>query len=200
MQIEFIETLERLGNSSYGEAKSKSLNTLYQVLRNSGQSLTFAWTTILSMIMTVAVNNGKAFVPIGFRSAQLICTDFVTYLSPDCLALFITTCGCYALQTADLNIALTSINLLMTVADHLTTLPSTRVEIDATLSNSSEKRSLSLWVAVLAEMKQLGGDARSEVRNCAAQTLFKTITTHGLLLDKDSWSIIIFKVFFFTPT
>lgn len=148
------------------------------------------------MVMTVAITN-RGLIPIGFKSVQLICTDFITYLSADCLGLFITTCGCYASQIADLNIALTSINLLMTIADHLTTLPSTRVEVDATLSNSKGKRSLSLWVAVLSEMKQLGCDSRSEVRNCAAQTLFKTISTHGLLLDKDSWEVTLFKVWNF---
>lgn len=39
MQNEFIEILEKLADPyvGYPEVKSKSLNTLYQVLRNSGQ-------------------------------------------------------------------------------------------------------------------------------------------------------------------
>lgn len=44
------------------------------------------------------------------------------------------------------------------------------------------------------ELKQLCVDARTEVRNCAIQTLFKTLSTHGSLLEHDIWPSVIAQV------
>jgi hypothetical protein len=69
--------------------------------------------------MTIAVNNDSPHISEAFKSVQLICSDFIFNLPPDCLALFITTIGCYGLQSSDINISLTAIGLLWPIADFL---------------------------------------------------------------------------------
>jgi hypothetical protein len=55
-----------------------------------------------------------------------------------------------------------------------------------------------LWLSTYHELKQLCIDARTEVRNCAIQTLFKTLSTHGSLLEHDIWPSVIAQVLY-TP-
>ena len=69
--------------------------------------------------MTVAVNNDSPHISEAFKSVQLICSDFIFNLPSDCLALFITTTGCYGMQSSDINISLTAIGLLWPIADFL---------------------------------------------------------------------------------
>ena len=51
-----------------------------------------------------------------------------------------------------------------------------------------------LWLNTFTELKALSTDARPEVRNCAIQTLFKTLSTHGYLLEIDTWPLCIAEV------
>eukprot|EP01119_Soliformovum_irregulare_P017651 TRINITY_DN5270_c0_g2_i3.p1 TRINITY_DN5270_c0_g2~~TRINITY_DN5270_c0_g2_i3.p1 ORF type:complete len:1456 (-),score=501.24 TRINITY_DN5270_c0_g2_i3:3-4370(-) len=198
MQTEFLETLETLAKSQFPEVREKSLQTLYQILQSTGQDLTKAWPLVLSLIMTTAVNGDRHHIPIAFKSAQLICSDFLSNLAVDCLALYIHTAGCYGIQTADLNISLTAINLLMGIADFIAT--QTPVSKDSprdVITNDPQSLSFApLWASVFGEMKLLGSDARYEVRNCASQTLFKTITTHGGLLKDPTWQVCVENIMF----
>jgi hypothetical protein len=70
-------------------------------------------------VKLIAVNNDKQHIQQAFKSVQLICMDFLSTLSSDFLDLFIETIGCYGSQTADLNVALIAINLLMNISDHI---------------------------------------------------------------------------------
>ena len=195
--------------------------------------------------MTVAVNDDKPHISLGFKSVSLICADFLSYLPLDCLALFITTIGCYGLQSSDINISLTAIGLLFSIADFLgkaKNLPnfdtsSLFIESSPLLSpvRSSSKDDLSagnqnnnnnnnninnnnnnnngnnsrenksdkeiiataierLWVSLLTEMKQLSLDQRFDVRNCSLITMFKTLHTHGAILEPNMWSNCIWEI------
>jgi hypothetical protein len=190
---DFLNTLDMLARSPLLETREKSLGTLYHLLRAEGQNLGTGWAVVLSMIMTVAVNVDKPLISLGFKCAQLVCSDFMSNLSPDCVALFITTVGCYGLQNADLNISLTAINILWIIADFLS-----RGESNITIETNSKESAAEifqpLWISVFTELKQLGADIRAEVRNCAVQTLFKTLCLHGDTLTVDSWQICLDKI------
>ena len=43
-------------------------------------------------------------------------------------------------------------------------------------------------------MKDLSSDFRYETRNCAVQTLLKTLISHGALLSSDVWTACMHKV------
>jgi hypothetical protein len=53
-----------------------------------------------------------------------------------------------------------------------------------------------LWMQLLMSLSELCGDKRSEIRNSANQTLFRTISMNGLGLSLLSWDICITKVLF----
>ena len=139
--------------------------------------------------MTVALNNDRAHIPIAFKSVQLICSDFLSNLTVENMSLYISTVGGFCNQMAELNISLTAINLLMAVADFIAN--------ETRLSEGEQSQPSpfnNLWESVFNELKQLGSDSRYEVRNCSAQTLFKTVTTHAALFSANNWENIIRKV------
>jgi hypothetical protein len=134
--------------------------------------------------------------------------------------------GCYGAQTADLNISLTAINLTCNISYFIAnpshspvssplpespnleeketpSLPETtrqRKEERVEREPSSQENGVSgkLWMAVFVELQTLTCDRRYEVRNCAAQTLLKTLGTHGDLLDQDTWDQCLWAVGFIT--
>eukprot|EP01116_Phalansterium_solitarium_P008259 TRINITY_DN2181_c0_g2_i3.p1 TRINITY_DN2181_c0_g2~~TRINITY_DN2181_c0_g2_i3.p1 ORF type:complete len:1280 (+),score=527.19 TRINITY_DN2181_c0_g2_i3:1522-5361(+) len=120
LQDELLETLSVLALSAQVDTRERSLHALYHVLQASGQALTTAWPCVLHIVMTVAVNSDRPMlVALAFKSVQLICSDFLPNLSVECVQLYTTALGCYAGQSADLNISLTAVNLLWHVADFL---------------------------------------------------------------------------------
>ncbi len=48
-----------------------------------------------------------------------------------------------------------------------------------------------LWLRTFQELSTLCKDGRTEVRNCAIQTLFKTLTTHGPHMQHQIWPSVI---------
>src|SRR2546430_132211 len=69
------------------------------------------------------VSNTKTsgLVRVAFPCLQLICTDFLSLLSPECLKQCINTLSAFGLQMDDLNISLTAIGLLWNVSDFIQT-------------------------------------------------------------------------------
>eukprot|EP01114_Cavostelium_apophysatum_P016981 TRINITY_DN4944_c0_g1_i2.p1 TRINITY_DN4944_c0_g1~~TRINITY_DN4944_c0_g1_i2.p1 ORF type:complete len:1482 (+),score=384.90 TRINITY_DN4944_c0_g1_i2:202-4647(+) len=117
LEKEFLETLAQLSRSQFPECREKSLQVLFKILRTSGQSLTKGWPVVLAIVTGVAMSDDKAHVGVAFKSVQMICNDFLPYLDVDSFTLYISAVGCYGVQTADLNISLTAINLLWNLSD-----------------------------------------------------------------------------------
>jgi hypothetical protein len=227
MQNDFLEVLESFSRSSHQATREKSLQALYNILQVAGQEITTGWPFVLSIVMNVATSNDSPLIPIAFKSVQLIAADFLSLLSNDCLSLYISSVGCFVLQTTDVNISLTSINILWNISDFLER-ESQRFDADQPLEKSVDavvdlilrsavqeatqralgtfvpsvqpflvlKPSEKLWLDLFTELKQASIDKRPEVRNCAAQTLFKTITMHGSMFTLPVWSSIVWDVMF----
>lgn len=144
---------------------------------------------VLSIVMGIPVSDDKPHVPIAFKSVQLISNEFLSCLNLDCLTLYVTTVGCYGLQTADMNISLTAINLLWSISDFIAKehvnyqekrLGKSTISVDKFVDgimkdaietaidkqlgiNSpilSEESFESLWIGVFNELRQLGTDSR----------------------------------------
>jgi hypothetical protein len=107
----------------------------------------------------------------------------------DCLALFITTVGCYGLQSSEINVSLTGIGLLYSIADFL------RKDGQVITSDSYEALER-MWMSLFTEMEQLCVDQRFEVRNCALITLVKTIISHGESWESSTWQHLIWDIYF----
>ncbi|KAI8343085.1 hypothetical protein BC941DRAFT_410389 [Chlamydoabsidia padenii] len=172
-----------------------------------------------SMTMGTPSNN-KAYsglIKVAFSSLQLICTDFLSTLSPDCLRQCIATLGAFGTQTEDLNISLTAVGLLWNLSDFiqtkrlalltkLGTTDATRdddvvntdsLEIEKPIDGDESPKVLNiLWMLLLLQLAKICIDGRPEVRNGAIQTLFRTIMMNGNVLGPNLWQACIWQVLF----
>ncbi|RCI02023.1 hypothetical protein CU098_003406, partial [Rhizopus stolonifer] len=225
------------------EVQRMALETLNNVLQTSGHSFTCGWGLIFDMLRHVAVaaigtpeyesdieheprssidtTNSLAInkvssagsIRIAFSSLQLICTDFLSLLSPDCLRQCIATLGSFGMQSDDLNISLTAVGLLWNLSDFIQTRRmdlikktdkwnepmESELNIDVSLleaSTESSKTYSVLWMMLLLQLSHTCTDGRPEVRNGANQTLFRTISMNGHVLGSHLWDACIWKVLF----
>ncbi|KAL0093822.1 hypothetical protein F4703DRAFT_1831802 [Phycomyces blakesleeanus] len=164
-----------------------------------------------------ASTNNKAsggLIKVAFTSLQLICTDFLSLLSPDCLRQCIATLGSFGMQCEDLNISLTAVGLLWNLSDFIQTkrLDSIKDLESDTSDEAIEKESMNidlpitdeespqvfsiLWMLLLLQLSHNCTDWRPEVRNGANQTLFRTIMMNGNLLGPHMWNACVWQVLF----
>ena len=154
-------------------------------------------------------------VRIGFPSIELICTDFMSSLSPMGLSRCIQTVAAFGSLSDDLNISLTSVGLLWTLCDHILTKRQVLEKVQDENANdeaSIHKGSLldlsmlngpvslitmdTLWMYLLRNLSELCSDMRPEVRNSANQTLFRTISMNGSRLNLEAWELLLSHVLF----
>jgi hypothetical protein len=141
---------------------------------------------MLAGLGSASEKNFTTLVKIAFQSLTLVC-DSVSALSPTHLRLCISTLGQFGRQ-ADTNIALTAAaSLLWSVSDSI---QSKRRNVD------QEREYSALWMFLLLEVLGLCTDARSEVRDGAIQTLFRTMQLYGSTLSLETWDECIWKVTF----
>ncbi|KAG9288486.1 hypothetical protein G9A89_015692 [Geosiphon pyriformis] len=169
---------------------------------------------------TFGVSNSKStgLVRVAFPCLQLICTDFLALLSPECLRKCIDTLGSFGLQMDDLNISLTAIGLLWNVSDFIQTkraeleknierTTKLKEDIQENATNEAEVEEMiesdltlrttnALWMLLLLELSKICSDPRPEVRNGANQTLFRTIDMNGAVLGIHTWHACIWNVLF----
>ena len=101
----------------------------------------------------------------------------------DAFLLCIECLSDYAMQVADVNISLTAIGTLWAVGDYARQqmTQATNVECD------SGKKANAIWIIVLKQLKILSLNERGPVRNCALQTMFTTLVTHGEFFSPKTW-------------
>ncbi|KAL7335661.1 Endocytosis and vacuole integrity protein [Mucor circinelloides] len=167
-----------------------------------------------SIMAAAGPKSATGLIKVAFSSLQLICTDFLSLLSPDCLRQCIATLGSFGMQSDDLNISLTAVGLLWNLSDFIQTrridlgkesaaaeeeIDKESINIDLTLSNkddSNPKTYSILWMLLLLQLSHTCIDWRPEVRNGANQTLFRTITMNGHVLGPHLWNACIWEVLF----
>ncbi|CAO3586280.1 unnamed protein product [Absidia cylindrospora] len=165
-------------------------------------------------------SNHKAYsglIKIAFSSLQLICTDFLSTLSPDCIRQCIATLESFGTQCEDLNISLTAVGLLWNLSDFIQTkrlvlltssgtpvaaqddevVDTDSLDIDKPIGNDESPKVLNiLWMLLLLQLSRICVDGRPEVRNGAIQTLFRTIMMNGNELGPHLWQACIWHVLF----
>jgi hypothetical protein len=203
MQVVFLQSMEQCFTSGRTDVQEMVLDSVYSIIQNCGQVFDDAWPTVLKMLSLVA-NEHPAFVSFGFKSVQLIADDFLETLpvesadkivESDAFFRCIKCLSDFASQTSDVNISLTAIGTLWAVGDYARRLVTSSsgggVEeqdppcVDGGHENS---RANSIWMRVLKELERLAMDERAPVRNCALQSMFATLVTHGAHFAVDSWT------------
>lgn len=199
----------------------KSVCTIYvsgEIGDDEGDTASVDSAGIIDGSFGVSNSKSSGLVRVAFPSLQLICTDFLSLLSPECLKQCINTLGAYGLQMDDLNISLSAIGLLWNVSDFIQT---KRADLEKTHENHDKdvivitknavieqeieriiKGDLTshtmnaLWMLLLIQLSRICSDSRPEVRNGANQTLFRTIDMNGSVLDIQTWHTCIWQVLF----
>ncbi|CAJ0630351.1 10027_t:CDS:10 [Entrophospora sp. SA101] len=148
----------------------------------------------------LGISNVKSsgLIRVAFPCLQLICSDFLSLLSPECLKQCINTLGAFGLQVDDLNISLTAVTLLWNISDFIQTKKSEllKTQEDQDEWELSKNTMNALWMLLLLRLAKICSDVRFEVRNGANQTLFRTIDMNGSLLGTQIWRACIWQVLF----
>lgn len=100
--------------SKYEDTRENILNSSFEILESVGQILEDdGWPVLLKLLKNVTTDAPtSSHIRIGFKTIQLISSDFVEFLPFDCLQSFIDTTGLYGFQQYDSNISFTSIGIL----------------------------------------------------------------------------------------
>ncbi|KAI9277773.1 hypothetical protein BY458DRAFT_504032 [Sporodiniella umbellata] len=229
-------------SKALNEVQRMGLETLHNILQTSGHSFTCGWGLIFDMLRHVAISAidvsdydlnleqesrsstdtiqppslktaSTGSIRTAFTNLQLICTDFLSLLSPECLRQCIATLGSFSMQSEDLNISLTAVGLLWNISDYIQTKRMEFIKQNSTMDetlyselNSDQNLTNAdptspttygvLWMMLLLQLSHTCTDSRPEVRNGANQTLFRTISMNGQVLGSFLWESCIWKVLF----
>ena len=151
-------------------------------------------TTRLSVNNEASVGGGQNQpANLGFKCIQLILDHYLEILSIQTLYQYFIPCvRFYAQQQQDINISLTAIGQLWTFSDwiHASTTDSDANILGTqthTQQHIMKETKLKCWNALFCQFQMLIFDARPEVRNCAVDTLFRTVISHGTHFDGELW-------------
>ncbi|CAG8495454.1 3413_t:CDS:10, partial [Scutellospora calospora] len=161
-------------------------------------------------IFYISDTKTSGLVLVAFPSLQLICNDFLSLLSPKHLKELINTLGAFGLQMDDLYISLKSIGLLWNISEFIQTKRSyldydikmiedisfDTSDIDKAIIKESASIMDVLWILMLSQLLKICSDARSEVRNLAIQTIFRSVAIYGTELEVRTLHVCIHKVLF----
>ena len=154
----------------------------------------------------------------GFQALQLLIADYLPALADMDLPLVVVVVCKFGLQHVDINISLTAIGLLWTMADFMyqnkeritlslkgqslsplsndilqnlpaAVKPCLIPPFLKTLSNSTLPPMDRIWLLLFGCLGDMCIDDRGAVRKSASQTLFSTVTAHGTQLDHTSWTV-----------
>ncbi|RAL17440.1 putative endosomal peripheral membrane protein (Mon2) [Aspergillus homomorphus CBS 101889] len=148
-------------------------------------------------------------VRVAYQSLQLIASDFVALLPLPCRLDLVESFSKFAQQQQDFNISLTTTSSFWNVSDFLQgQIEQFSIEshIDSSVSedalanlakgdNPSIARN-ALWLLLLLRIVDLTTDSRSEVRNCAIQTLLRIFDAYGQQLSPKAWCLCLNRVLF----
>ncbi|TMW59555.1 hypothetical protein Poli38472_004624 [Pythium oligandrum] len=175
-QQELFKPLLKLVRS---DLKDRALVGILDLLNACGHLIGAGWPLMLGAIQEACeVGEGKTQVA-AFKCLRLVVDDLLVSIPrvylPNCVACI----GRFACCAKDVNISLTAVNELWSVADiigkqkaRVTTMPSQ-------------------WGCAFAELSQVALDDRTEVRNSAINTLFGIAATYGAQFDLTEWQLFV---------
>ena len=191
-QSDILKPLCRCYESAHHNIRQITLVAVEDLLKTCGHILSDGWVDVISLLQSIANGSEDAdgddgmvseFIPIGFRSLQLVADEFLDSLtSPNGIQRCLDCLFAYAKQRLDLNISLTAIGAIWAMTDF----------VRQQLENESNVDGIDdLWICIVTILQSLSLDFRAPVRNSAMKTLFSTLATHGTTLSSSVWDRII---------
>ncbi|CAK8698239.1 unnamed protein product [Clavelina lepadiformis] len=199
----FLMPLKEICAVNHLDVRQKQLDGILQILRSCGESLSSGWPEILAIVGSATDHTTDALVRLGFRSVQLVISDYMLSLPVSSLSQCIDVVAQFAQQSQDFNISLTAIGLLWSMSDYM---HQHQDKIKPELIKLKEENFLDesgtfpvtdiLWMNLFRKMGNLCVDSRPAIRKSAGQTLFSTISAHWATMSKATWHDLIWEVFF----
>lgn len=166
------------------ELKDRTLSGILELLNSSGHLVNTGWSLILGAIQEAGEVGDHKTQVIAFKCLRLIVDDLLvsipTMYIPNCIRCI----GRFGACAKDVNISLTAVNELWSVAD-VVGKQTIRQGRESAPSGSGH------WGCLFREFSNVALDDRAEVRNCAVNTLFQAAVTYGAQFSLDEWKLFI---------
>ncbi|DAZ94878.1 TPA: hypothetical protein N0F65_008022 [Lagenidium giganteum] len=182
-QEELFKPLVKLMRS---DMKDRMLFGLLDLLNTCGHLIHTGWPLVLSAVQEAAeIGDAKSQVT-AFKCLRLIVDDLLVAIPKKYLGNCVRCIGRFACCAKDVNISLTAVNELWSVADIV---GKQKARTDVTFGDDTEAAVADQWGCAFGELSQVALDDRTEVRNCAINTLFGTAVTYGAQFDLREWQL-----------
>ncbi|GLD97228.1 hypothetical protein PINS_up005911 [Pythium insidiosum] len=169
------------------DMKDRALTGVLELLNACGHLVNIGWPLILRAIQEACeIGDAKTQV-VAFKCLRLIVDDLLSSMPRMYLPHCVTCIGRFACCAKDVNISLTAVNELWSVADIIGKSKQTA----PVLETPALRASTSQWGCVFAELSVVALDDRTEVRNSAINTLFGTAATYGVYFELTEWQLFV---------
>ncbi|GMF30524.1 unnamed protein product [Phytophthora lilii] len=180
-QQELFVPLLKLARS---DMKDRTLTGMLEMLNACGHLISSGWPIILAAVQEACeIGDAKTQV-LAFKCLRLIVDDLVVSIPSSYLPDCIKCIGRFGSRAKDVNISLTAVNELWSVADVIGK-QKIRQESDPS------QRKQGQWGYIFAEFSSVALNDRAEVRNSSINTLFGTAVTYGAQFELSEWQLFI---------
>lgn len=181
----------------YDDVRLEVVTALFALLQEKGHMLDAAgWAALVDLVSAVPLSAAaaeeseaarwpRAALTTAFNCTKFIVDEFCGSLPVPVVTALIACLAGFAAQLADVNMSLTSVEMLWKVCD-------------LTLSRFGQAAETGVAKAALLEelmarLLHLAMDSRPEVRNCALNTLFAATTANASLISGGQWREQVFQ-------
>jgi hypothetical protein len=193
VQIDLLENmvlvaLESLYNDRERDVQVGVLKVLSQVLQRNGEHLTDGWTPVFRLLASAAETSSPETVALGCESLQIVYSDFLDKMDDRNIQKCLAVSEIYGKQEMDVNVSLSIISMLWNLGDMLGSRDAVAAVAAAVpKTTSADVSTETLLEAVYDALFKISKDARPEVRNSGARSLFAMVAAHGNRLSAGLW-------------
>lgn len=209
-QSDVFSCLNMLSSVRFDDVKTNVVSGLLTFLQNGGEMLnTSGWSCVIEMITQIsdsftASSEGDsseslqsmdtedqlwplASMTCAFNCMKLLVDEYMEMIPAELVTSVITCLSSFSAQTEDVNISLTSLEMLWKVYDQ-------RMRVKRAQGDSMK----GLFNATMTQLLTLSLDMRPEIRHCAMNTLFAALTmsTNASLTTDEQWKQIFYEIIF----
>ena len=197
VQIDRLENmvlvaLESLHNDRERDVQVGVLKVLAQVLQRNGEHLTDGWIPVFRLLAASAETSSLETVALGCESLQIVYNDYLDKMDDRNIQKFLSVAENYGKQAMDVNVSLSIISMLWNLGDMLGSRDGGggRTGGGGALSSAggSDISTEDLLETIYEALFKISKDARPEVRNSGARSLFAMVAAHGNRLSPGLWT------------
>ena len=135
----------------------------------------------------------------AFNCMKLLVDEFLEVLVPECELVCAVLHGLalFGSQVKDVNISLTSVEMLWKVTDSAITFARSNEELRLSGSPISSPHYVALvFDIMLKKLFQMSNDGQPLIRHCAMNTLFSAMSTHAPIISTEQWQQVFGNIIF----